>query len=725
MKVHEGIIGAASALAALLFGLNASVCRAQTASPPFNLPAILGYPYPSNLTSGSEGRTVAWVLDERGVRNIFVATAPDYDPRMVTHYSADDGQEITSLKVSPDGRYLVFVRGGDHDANWPPSFPPDPARSPVAPEMQVWSIALDGTDKLVPIGSGDTPSIAPDNRRVAFIATADQSVWLGTLDGSVKASQAFFDEGQDSDLQWSPEGSALAFVSTRKDHSFIGVYRDRDTPLEFLDPTTSRDSEPRWSPDGKRIAYMRMPGDGGPPEPLYAWSVTPWSIWVADAGTGSGVPVWSSGDSVQASFPYNFDPTLRWTAGNRLTFTSEADGWPHLYAVAPDGGASRLLTPGHFMVEDTALSSDGRSLIYSANTGRTPGDFDRRHLFSVDVVTATTREITQGTASQWSPTATRSAVAFVQAGAKEPPMVTVVPIDGGPPRTLQLARLPADFPQSQLVVPKNVTFRAADGRLAYGLLFQTAHATSKEPAVIFVHGGPPRQMLPSWHYIDYYSNAYAENQYLANHGVVVLSVDYRLSIGYGYAYSHPADWGPNGASEYRDVLAGNAYLSRQPFVDPKRIGIWGGSYGGYLAALALARNSDRFCVGVDWHGVHDWSTSDMLPNPSVQYQTVDIHKERRIAWESSPDSSIAKWRSPVLLVQGDDDHNVPFHQTVDLARRLQLAHVTYSELVVPNEIHGFLRYATFLQADEMTADFLLRNLNGPACLRNTNPVKKN
>ena len=114
-------------------------------------------------------------------------------------------------------------------------------------------------------------------------------------------------------------------------------------------------------------------------------------------------------------------------------------------------------------------------------------------------------------------------------------------------------------------------------------------------------------MLLGWHYMDYYSNAYAMNQYFAAHGFVVLSVNYRLGIGYGAAYHHPEHSGPTGAAEYQDVVAGARFLQARPGVDAHRIGIWGGTYGGYLTALVLARNSDIFKAGVDMHGVHDWS----------------------------------------------------------------------------------------------------------------------
>jgi dipeptidyl aminopeptidase/acylaminoacyl peptidase len=224
-------------------------------------------------------------------------------------------------------------------------------------------------------------------------------------------------------------------------------------------------------------------------------------------------------------------------------------------------------------------------------------------------------------------------------------------------------------------------------------------------------------MLLNWHYMDYYSNAYAVNQTLASRGFVVLSVNYRLGIGYGHDFNFPARWGPTGASEYQDVVAGARFLQRDPRVDPARIGIWGGSYGGYLTALALARNSEIFKAGVDFHGVHDWSLD--IDNPVwgfsqfKRYQQYDMKAMMRLAWESSPDSAIATWKSPVLLIQGDDDRNVEFHQMVDLVERLRIAHVPFEEIVIPNEIHGFLRYASWLAADSATVNYLSLHLHAP------------
>jgi dipeptidyl aminopeptidase/acylaminoacyl peptidase len=194
-------------------------------------------------------------------------------------------------------------------------------------------------------------------------------------------------------------------------------------------------------------------------------------------------------------------------------------------------------------------------------------------------------------------------------------------------------------------------------------------------------------------------------------------VNYRLGIGYGRQYHEPEHAGPAGASEYQDVVAGARFLQTLPGVDPQRIGIWGGSYGGLLTALALARNSDLFKAGVDFHGVHDWSALlDELQNGKAgsRFEKGDREEATRVAWESSPDASVGSWKSPVLLIQGDDDRNVPFQQTVDLAQRLRAQDVSFEELVIPNEIHGFLRHDSWLRADEATADYLARQFKVPA-----------
>ena len=297
-------------------------------------------------------------------------------------------------------------------------------------------------------------------------------------------------------------------------------------------------------------------------------------------------------------------------------------------------------------------------------------------------------------------------IALLRSDARHPAAPYLMPDSSGP-EPVDGWPVPAAFPAEQLVEPQPVVVRAADSTEVHLQLFLPPDGvTGRHPAVLFFHGGPQREMLLGWHYRYYYHNAYAMNQYLASRGFVVLSVNYRAGIGYGRAFRQAPRTGRNGAAEYQDVLAAAAWLRARPDVDTTRVGLWGGSYGGYLTALGLARNSDLFAAGVDLHGVHDWSVSGnpttrpaALPDSLVQLMRA-----------ASPVGSLDRWRSPVLLIQGDDDRNVAFEQTVDLAQRLRRRGVSVEQLVFPDETHDFLRHEHWLAAYRAAAEFFATRL---------------
>jgi dipeptidyl aminopeptidase/acylaminoacyl peptidase len=675
----------------------------------FSVADAVAYPFTLGLVSAEHADRIAWVRDVKGVRNIWAAEGPDFTPRPVTQFTADDGQELTGLTFSPDGKTLVFVRGGDHDANWPAAgnLAPDPALGTEQPKVTLWLADPSGAKPAAKLVEGDEPAVS-SRGELAYVK--DGAVWTAKLDGT-GARRLFFDRGKDSELTWSPDGTRLAFASARDDdHGFIGVFAGAERPIEWLAPSTGLDREPVWSPDGTKIAYTRQPGRGGAPQPILARQPRPWSIWTAEVATGAGHRVWQGGDDLHGSYPdVAGQANLAWAGNGTLTFLSEADNWPHLYAVPVAGGAAKLLTPGPFMVEHIARTRDGKAIVYSANTGKDPDDNQRRHLYRVAVDGGAPVALTGGTTLEWSPVALANGVAFIGADARNPPAVDVLSARGR--HELAGQAPPPEFAGAKFVTPKKVTWKAPDGWTIEGQLFQAAGAKNT-PGVIFVHGGPPRQMMLGWSYMDYYSNSYAVNQYLAAHGFTVLSVNYRLGIGYGWDFQHAPQGGPAGSSEYQDVASGARFLQATAGVDARRIGIWGGSYGGLLTALGLARNSDIFKAGVDFHGVHDWSrtVARQFGARTDRYEKGDLAQAMETAFKASPDADIATWTSPVLLIQGDDDRNVRFAETIDLARRLEAKGVDFDELVIPDEIHGFLRYASWLKADTATADYLTRKL---------------
>jgi dipeptidyl aminopeptidase/acylaminoacyl peptidase len=649
---------------------------------PDPLAEALALPHASALTGARDAPVFAWIENRAGVRNVWVG-GPGRPGRALTGFTEDDGQQLHGLTLSADGAQLAFVRGGDGEQADEEELP-NPGLAPFAPRQLVHVMpTVGGTPQ--PIGDGHSPAFSPTGDRLAY--TRDGEIWL--WQPSAEARRIARVGGAVDRLTWSPDGNRLLFAESRGENGYVGLLDVAAGRLAYLDPGLGQAVEPVFSPDGRQVAFIRYltpPASAGPDTGPY------WSIRIADVATGVGRQLWAAPAGPGARYAGTRGQNLFWSREGRLLFPWERTGFLHVYALDPvRGGEPVALTSGSFEVESFGLGPGERSLLYAANSDARDGRqvWQRRH------GQAAVR-LSGGDAIVSYPVAAGDAVAALATDADSP----AYPVLLG--RRLEPLAPPASMRGA--VPPEAVTFRAEDGLEVRGQLFRGRGCT-RCPALVYVHGGPRRQMLLGFHPSSYYSKAYAFNQHMAARGYHVLSVNYRSGTGYGLAFRDAPDTGREGAAEYRDILAGGRWLAARSDVDPARIGIWGGSWGGYLTALALARNSDLFAAGVDLHGVH--SLLRPVPNslsPQAQEQA------RQLQWTSSPLADIDRWRSPVLLIHGDDDRNVPFSQSVLLARELAARRIPYEELVFPNERHTFFRHDSWLRALRATEAFLDRHV---------------
>ena len=388
-------------------------------------------PFPSQLTAAKSAEIVGWVFNNKGADNVWIAAAPDFVGRQVTHYSGDDGQRIASLKITPDGRTVLYSRGSELNGAGRSA---NPLSLPAQPKQQVWAADVDkGEPRLIgdmgceEEGCEDI-QISPDGKYAVW--ETKHQLWMARTSAvaGATAKQLTDIRGEVSWPQWSPDGNRLAFRVDRKSHSLVVIgdlSPDVDQALSsadaepekraekknqpsllsavhYLAPSADRDEFPRWSSDGRQIAFIRTAGQENK-LPLIPIRPRPWSLWVGDAANYTARLIWSSGANSRDSLPPFAGESLQF-AGERIVFVSEQTNRNHLYSIPISGGQAVELTPGEFDVEDVAPNPAGRSLIlYASNQA----DVDRRHIWSVDAKGGTPpKALTKGETIEWAPTIT-------------------------------------------------------------------------------------------------------------------------------------------------------------------------------------------------------------------------------------------------------------------------------------------------------------------------------
>ena len=702
----------------------------QAAAPSYQ--AFLSPASPQELVAAKKTDRIAWVDYAEGKRNAYTAVAPLFTPVRLTNFMKDDGIMMSAIRISDDGGTVVFLRGeAPNRSGWAPNSTADPN----GPEHAIWAARTAGGPAWR-VADAANPELAPDGGSMLFVK--EGQIYRAKLSSTKPASpvdrgeKAFITEwGVQSDPKWSPDGRKIAFVSTRIDHSFIMVYDVPTRTVKYLSPNVDFDTAPMWMADSKHLIFQRRPGMpfgqqtlliGPGSGAFYANPIQPSaSSQLGGGGRGAAQPAVnpinqsagfmtaafqgghtlayyksdvSTGDAAEIWHNRKDDPlaariTNAHLAGETLVFPaapSTTDEWERYYSLDLTNPASRpvLLTTTDGMIESQtsiAFSADQKIFYYCTNAT----DIERRHIWAVPVKGGTPVRITPGEAVENNPVPLASGkyLATLSADWNLPQSVGVWKLS---PNATQKIVFPATlpgFPTAAHVKPEIVMTKADDGLEIHNQLFlpKDLKPGERRPAIVFVHGGPQRQMMPAYHYMQFYHWAYGINEWLASQGYIVLSINYRLGVGYGRSFRQAANSGINGNAEYKDVLAGGKYLQTRADVDPDKVGIWGLSYGGLLTSQALARNSDIFKAGIDLAGVH-------LEGNSFDPESV--------SYKSSAVSAIDSWKSPVLLVHGDDDRNVSFLQTVGLVQMLRARDVYHEVIVFPDDVHESLQHSRWL-----------------------------
>jgi dipeptidyl aminopeptidase/acylaminoacyl peptidase len=664
----------------------------------FTLEQVMSAPFPAALVPSPNGHSVAWVFDEQGRRNVWIAdTSAGAKAHPLTGFAKDEGVDIAEVVWSADGQWIAFTRAADLEEELPANIVSAPG-GPVSQE--VWLVPTGGGPARK-LANGHHPTFSPDSSRVLYLLKGQ--IFSAALSGDAGAP-LLVDLGKVSDVTWSPEGRRFAFVSNRSEHSIVGVYDTQQRTITWQSPSLDQDTSPVFSADGTQLAFIRVPSEK---TPIFVSQRAgqPWSIWVSDVSSGTGRQIWVADSGPGSVFHSTLsDANLLWTARQELVFPWEKTGWLQLYTVPVRGGAPKAITSGSFEVMHMELSHDRRKLVFSS----TQDDTDRMHVWTVEPGNGTPKRIGTGASIEDYPRVSADgAQTFALRSDAIHPLQPVMAV-GNRWKEIAPETVPSSFPSAKLVTPEAVIFPAKDGQSAHGQLFlpKDAGSAKQHPAVLFFHGGPRRQMMLGFHPMDAYNWMYAENQYLASEGYVVLSVNYRGGIGYGLDYREAQNFGPGGGSELNDLLGAITFLQSRPDVDRKRLGIWGGSYGGLMTALGLARASDSLAAGVDYAGVHDWASFlasiGMPPAPG---------DETRTAFQSSPLATVDQWKSPVLIVQADDDRSVPSTQANELIAALRQRHVEHDTLIIPNEIHDLILHSSWLTLFHASDEYFGRKLD--------------
>jgi dipeptidyl aminopeptidase/acylaminoacyl peptidase len=562
------------------------------------------------------------------------------DDRVHHHALATDGMQVAFVWLR-DGRSDVWLARAD-DVSWPQRLTFD------RPAQSYWS--------------DDRPRWSPDSQWLVYASRGD--IWAVPGAGGKARRLTDFGHGDSSPI-FDPAGKRVYYLSGRGEFAnlcYTGLQGEWPVPLTHFEADVS---DPQPAPDAQTIACVYHPQS----------DLNRSEICLMPAGGGdvqhlSGAPqVW------------DFHP--RWSPdGRSIAFLSNRSGWSELYHLDVVTRELRQLSTGDADVKGFAWHPHGERIALVVNQRGTGG------LFLLDVGSTECRVLRAANGRhslpQWSPDGRWLTVEFESP--VQPPDIYRIEVETGQARQLTFS-MPPVLRSATLVSPEFVRYQSTRGSHIPALLYRPAGASTANPcpAIVYPHGGPTAEYAREWDILV---------QWLVAKGYAVLSPNYRGSTGYGLPHQQ-ALHGKWGSVDTEDMLAAADYLAGLDWVDGARLGIYGASYGSYLAVLALARDPlYRYQCGVAKFGDCDiltsWTQGDRTGREDLTRQMGHPTTNRAGYRAGSPVYDVANIRSPLLIMHGDQDRRVHPKQSEQLVEALKREGKTFEYVVYEGEGHGFL-----------------------------------
>lgn len=472
----------------------------------------------------------------------------------------------------------------------------------------------------------------------------------------------------------------------------LGIVNSENGEVRWVDyGQGERQVNPRqwlWSPDGSKCLLVAQSEDRKD-----AW------LFLLDVTAGKTTVLENVHDEAWVG-SLGLTNIFWWPDSRHVSFISEQNGYAHLYRLAVDSREKKALTDGKYEVTQAELSKDGQK-IYFVSSEVHPGE---RHFYVLDLKTGKKTRLTNLTGlGEFYLSPDESAVAIIHSWSTRPPELYLQALSPAAKPKQITQSTTAEFRAYPWHDPEIVTFKARDGVEVYARLFQPDNPHPNRPAVIFIHGaGYLQNAHRGW---STYEREFMFHNLLRDSGYFVLDVDYRGSSGYGRDF-RTGIYRHMGGKDLEDVVDGARFLVEKYQVNPRAIGCYGGSYGGFLTLMAMF-TTDTFRAGAALRPVTDWA--HYHPNYTVDILNLP-HKDPEAYKKSSPIYFAEGLKGALLICHGMVDTNVHFQDTVRLAQRLiELGKENWEVAIYPAEDHSFRNTSSWV--DEYRRIFRLFETN--------------